>query len=132
MIKTDTLEGLNDNELMEVIEISKGLLKKRDDGRKAKALSDARALRAKAESDARAVLESVGLSLRSLSGKSKRKSGQGHTYKGGCRYQHPSDKTLVWNAKGQKPNWLRGLEASRYSCEYPLISGAPLRPASIS
>ena len=24
--------------------------------------------------------------------------------------------------------WLRGLEASRYSCEYPLISGAPLRP----
>jgi hypothetical protein len=26
-------------------------------------------------------------------------------------YQHPSDKTLVWLAKGQKPNWLRELEA---------------------
>ena len=26
----------------------------------------------------------------------------------------------------------RGLEASRYSCEYPLISGAPLLPDSIS
>lgn len=25
-------------------------------------------------------------------------------------YQHPTDKTLVWNAKGQKPNWLRELE----------------------
>ena len=28
--------------------------------------------------------------------------------------------------------WRRGLDASRYSCVYPLISGAPLLPASIS
>jgi hypothetical protein len=28
--------------------------------------------------------------------------------------------------------WRRGLEASRYSSEYPLISGAPFFPASIS
>jgi hypothetical protein len=26
-------------------------------------------------------------------------------------YQHPAKKELTWNAKGQKPNWLRELEA---------------------
>jgi hypothetical protein len=87
------------------------LLKKRDEERKAKALADVRALRAKAESDARALLESVGLSLKSLSGKSKKKGGQGPLYKGGRLYQHPENKALVWKANGQKPNWLRELEA---------------------
>ena len=31
-------------------------------------------------------------------------------------------------ARSSRICWRRGLEASRYSCEYPLISGAPLRP----
>jgi hypothetical protein len=26
-------------------------------------------------------------------------------------HRHPTDKTLVWRAKGQKPKWLRELEA---------------------
>jgi DNA-binding protein H-NS len=32
-------------------------------------------------------------------------------YRSGCRYQHPADKAMVWTGKGQKPNWLRELEA---------------------
>lgn len=111
MIKPDSLDALNDNELHEVINHSQGLLKKRDEERKAKAIADVRALRAKAENDARALLESVGLSLKSLSGKSKKKGGQAPLYKGGRLYQHPENKALIWKANGQKPNWLRELEA---------------------
>jgi hypothetical protein len=111
MIKIDTLDALNDSELREVINHSQTLLKKRDEERKAKALADARALRAKAESDARAVLESAGLSLKSLAGKGKKKATKAPLYKGGRTYQHPTDKALVWKANGQKPNWLRELEA---------------------
>src|SRR5947207_2122043 len=99
MIKPDTLDALSDEELRTVIAQSQGLLRKRDEERKAKALSDARAL-----------LESVGLSLKNLGGKGKKKGGQA-LYKGGRVYQHPTDKALVWKANGQKPNWLRELEA---------------------
>jgi hypothetical protein len=101
MIKLDSLDALNDNELREIINASQALLKKRDEQRKAKALSDARAL-----------LQSVGLSLKDVGGKAKGKAGQGSLYKAGCSYQHPTDKTLVWKANGQKPNWLRELESS--------------------
>jgi hypothetical protein len=94
------LDGLNDEELRGIIGESQRLLKKRDEERKAKALSDARTL-----------LASVGLSLKSLGGgKGKKKAGEGPLYKGGHLYQHPTNKALVWNAKGQKPNWLRELE----------------------
>ena len=99
MINPATLDALSDEELRNVIAQSQGLLKKRDEERKAKALSDARAL-----------LSSVGLSLKSLSGNAKKKAGKGPSYKGGRLYQHPANKALVWNAKGQKPNWLRELE----------------------
>lgn len=111
MIKLDLLDASNDDELREVISHSETLLKKRDEERKAKALSEARALKVKAESDTWTLLESVGLSLKSLSGKSKRKGGQTPLYKGGRLYQHPENKGLVWKANGQKPNWLRELEA---------------------
>jgi len=104
------LDGLNDEQLRGVITESQRLLKKRDEERKAKALSDARTLQAKAQTEARALLESVGLSLKDMSGKSKKKTGQAPLYKGGRLYQHPTNKALVWNAKGQKPNWLRELE----------------------
>src|SRR5262249_49537969 len=97
-------------ELREIVKHSETLLRKRDEERKAKALADVRALRAKAESDARALLESVGLSLKSVTGKNKRKGGQAPLYKGGRLYQHPDNKALVWKANGQKPNWLRELE----------------------
>jgi len=45
-------------------------------------------------------------------GRAKLKPNKGPSYKGGHTYQHPDDKTLVWLAKGQKPKWLRELEAS--------------------
>jgi hypothetical protein len=103
----ETLERLDDNGLREVIARAQALLKERDDGRKAKAIADARAMRAKTESDARALLASVGLSFKAVTAKSGRHS---RTYKGGHHYRHPSKPELVWNAKGQKPNWLRELE----------------------
>ena len=99
MINPGTLDALSDEELRDVITQSQGLLKKRDEERKAKALSDARAL-----------LASVGLSLKSLNGKARQKAGKAPLYKGGRLYQHPENPALVWNAKGQKPNWLRELE----------------------
>jgi hypothetical protein len=99
MIKPDMLDALSDDELRGVIQQSETLLKKRDEERKAKALNEARAL-----------LQSVGLSLKDVGGKSKKKAGPGPLYKGGRVYQHPTDKTLVWKANGQKPNWLRELE----------------------
>jgi hypothetical protein len=104
------LDALSDDELRAVIHQSETLLKKRDEERKAKALTDARALRAKAENDARALLESAGLSLKSLGGKGRKKAAKAPLYKGGRVYQHPTDKALIWKANGQKPNWLRELE----------------------
>ena len=111
MIRVDSLDALNDNELREIINHSQTLLKQRDEERKAKAIAEVRALRTKTENDARILLESVGLSLKSVNGKSKKKGGQVPLYKGGRLYQHPENKALVWKANGQKPNWLRELEA---------------------
>jgi hypothetical protein len=111
MITADMLGALKDDELHWIINHSQELLKKRDAERKAKALADARALQAKAQNEARALLESVGLNLQNLSGKAKGKTGRKSLYKAGCSYQHPTDKALIWKANGQKPNWLRELEA---------------------
>ena len=36
---------------------------------------------------------------------------KGTNYYSGHTYQHPTDKTLVWGAKGKKSNWLTELEA---------------------
>jgi DNA-binding protein H-NS len=83
-----------------VIERAQGLLKQRDDDRKAKALSDARAL-----------LASVGLSLKDLGVKGKTRTGKGPVYHSGHTYQHPANKSLTWNGKGKKPGWLTALEA---------------------
>jgi hypothetical protein len=100
MISTTMLDELKDDELRVVIEESQGLLKRRDEDRKAKAIENARTL-----------LASVGLSLKDINGKSRGKAGKAPAYKGGHHYQHPANKALIWNAKGQKPNWLRELEA---------------------
>jgi DNA-binding protein H-NS len=93
---TDMLDTLNDDELRAVIAHSQELLKTHDRERKEQALAEARAL-----------LSSVGLSLRAVAGKGARPSA---VYRGGRRYRHPANPELVWNAKGQKPNWLRELE----------------------
>jgi hypothetical protein len=95
-MKPDTLDALNDDELRGVIAKANELLKTRDKERKDHALEQARTL-----------LSSVGLSLKDVAGKSAKRS---VVYCGGHHYQHPSKPDLVWNAKGQKPNWLRELE----------------------
>jgi DNA-binding protein H-NS len=99
-MKLDTLDALQNTELQTVIARCEELLKARDAERKAKALIDARAL-----------LASAGLSMKDLTGKGRGKSAKGAVYKSGSSYQHPANKTLIWSAKGQKPNWLRDLEA---------------------
>jgi hypothetical protein len=90
------LETLNDDDLRAVIARAQELLKLHDRERKEHALAEARTL-----------LSSVGLSLKHVAGKGGRHS---LVYKGGRHYRHPGKPDLVWNAKGQKPNWLRELE----------------------
>jgi len=92
----ETLAALSDEELREVIARSQEMLKTRDRERKEHALAEARTL-----------LSSVGLSLKSVAGKTARRAA---AYRGGRLYRHPAKPELVWNAKGQKPNWLRELE----------------------
>jgi hypothetical protein len=96
MMKTDMLETVNDDELRGVIAHAHELLKSHDRERKEQALEQARTL-----------LSSVGLSLKDVAGKGAKRA---PAYRGGHHYQHPSKPDLVWNAKGQKPNWLRELE----------------------
>lgn len=100
MISIAMLSELQDGELRATIEQAENLLKQRDADRKAHAIEDARA-----------TLAAAGLTLKDLSGNGKKKVGKGPVYHSGRSYQHPGDKTLVWNAKGQKPNWLRELES---------------------
>jgi DNA-binding protein H-NS len=97
----DSLEKLADDELRAVIARAEELLAERDRQRKGKAVEDARA-----------ILAIAGLSLKDVAaGKAKAGIGKGAVYHSGHQYQHPSDKTKVWTAKGQKPGWLRELEA---------------------
>ena len=102
-LKLDSLNDLKDEELQAAIEHAQTLLKQRDESRKAKAIEEARA-----------ILTGAGLSLKDVaSGKSGRNgNGKGPTYHAGHQYQHPSNKMLTWNGKGQKPTWLRDIEAS--------------------
>lgn len=111
MISIAALDELQDAEIRTVIGQCEGILKRRDEQRKAKAIEDARAVQAKALDDARAVLAAAGLTLKSLGGNGKKRAVKSAVYHGGHTYQHPANKMLVWNAKGQKPNWLRELEA---------------------
>jgi len=107
----DSLQTLNDEELQAVIARAGELLKQHDRERKEKALADARS-----------ILAAAGLSLKDVA--AKRKTTKERTppvYRGGHRYQHPTKPDLAWNAKGQKPRWLRDIEASgRKAMEVPL------------
>ena len=96
----DMLDALSDDELRLAIEHAQGLLKQRDEDRKAKAINDARAL-----------LASVGLSLKDVKGKAKARGTKSVAYHSGHQYQHPANKALIWNGKGKKPGWLTALEA---------------------
>ena len=97
-MQLDSLEKLEDAQLKAIISRAEELLKQHDTERKEKALEQARA-----------TLAAVGLSLKDLH-KAKGKPNKPPVYKGGHTYQHPTDKTLVWKARGKKPNWLIDLE----------------------
>ena len=99
-MKLDTLDALGDGDLRAVAARCEELLAQHDKERKDKALEQARA-----------ILSGVGLSLRDVAS-GKKNGNKGPTYHGGRQYQHPTNKALIWNAKGQKPTWLRELEAS--------------------
>jgi DNA-binding protein H-NS len=99
-LKADMLDAFGDVELRAVIARAEELLKQHDTERKDKALAEARAM-----------LAAVGLSLKDLSGKGKKAAKAGQTYHGGHTYQHPTNKALLWQAKGKKPSWLVALEA---------------------
>lgn len=99
MIKVDMLDAYNDDDVREIRALCDKVLKLRDDERKAEAMEQARA-----------TLAAVGLNLKDLV-KAKIKTAKGPQYKAGQAYQHPTNRSLVWRAKGQKPGWLRDLEA---------------------
>src|SRR5882724_11633519 len=109
-MKLDTLDALNDDELRAVTARATELLKSHDDERKAKAIADAKALQAKMLADTKALLAQAGLSLKDMGAK-KPRSGKAPAYHAGRLYRHPGKKELTWNGKGQKPGWLRALEA---------------------
>jgi len=68
----ETLDKMNDAELMQVRTRADELLRKHDAERKAKAVADAKAITEKAQADARALLASVGLSPKAVRPKHKR------------------------------------------------------------
>jgi hypothetical protein len=94
----ETIKGLTDEELQDLIIRAQELLKERDRERKDNAVAEARAL-----------LASVGLSLKDVAAKAVKRTAA-VTYEGGQNYRHPTKAELLWNAKGQKPGWLRDLE----------------------
>ncbi len=95
----DSLEKSGDDELKSVIDRANALLAERDRQRKEKALEQARA-----------ILSGAGLSLKDIASGKPKNGGKGPVYHAGQQYQHPGNKALTWNGKGQKPNWLRELE----------------------
>jgi len=95
------LDGLNDDDLRAVDARCLELLKQHDIERKETAMAQARA-----------TLAAVGLTFKDVAGgKVGSKPAKGPAYHTGHQYQHPTNKALVWKATGQKPNWLRELEA---------------------
>jgi DNA-binding protein H-NS len=96
----DSLERLGDGDLRTVAARCGELLAQHDRERKESALEQAKA-----------TLAAVGLTLKDLNGKTKSRTAKVPAYHGGHTYQHPTNKALIWNAKGQKPRWLRELEA---------------------
>lgn len=68
----ETLDKMNDAELLQVRTRADELLKKHDEQRKAKALADAKAIRKEAEERERALLASVGLPYKATTPKRRR------------------------------------------------------------
>jgi hypothetical protein len=100
MFKLETLDVLKDDELQAISQYCTTLLKAREEQRKKDAIEKARS-----------ALAGVGLTFKDVFSRVRGSAGK-TTYKAGTLYYHPDDKALTWNAKGQKPNWVRTLEAA--------------------
>jgi hypothetical protein len=98
--KPDMIEGFNDDEIRSNQSVGRCRLK-----------TARRCAEAEAIEQARERLAQAGLTSADVA-RVRMKAAEGLSYKGGHTYQHPADKALVWNAKGQKPKWLRELEVS--------------------
>ena len=92
MIKLDTLNELQDDELRTAIEHAQGLLKQRDEDRKAKAMEQARA-----------TLAAVGLSLKDLIGKGKSKTGKARRITAGTPISTRQTKHSCGTGRGRSP-----------------------------
>ena len=94
----ETLETLDDEELQECINRAGNLLSKRQEARRQEAIQKAIE-----------ILNDAGVDPAVLT--ARRKPGtKAPVYRAGYRYQHPHNTELIWNGRGQKPNWLRLLE----------------------
>jgi DNA-binding protein H-NS len=123
MISPAMLDALQDDDLRGTKSLIDEILQKRDKARKAKALEQAKAIDARALEEKRAVLAAAGLPLRALGGNGKKKTSNGPVYHSGRTYQHPTNKALIWNAKGKKPAWLVELEGrGGKATEVPAVS----------
>jgi hypothetical protein len=101
IVNPDLLAKCEDDELLAVKTRCEELLAQHDRQRKDKALEQARA-----------ILAGAGLNLRDVANGKPKNGSKGPVYHGGRQYQHPTNKALIWKATGQKPGWLRELEAS--------------------
>ena len=95
----DSLVELEDDALSSIESRCRELKASHDKQRKEQALEAART-----------ILMKAGLSLKDVA-KPQKNGSKGPTYHAGRQYLHPANKTLTWNGKVQKPNWLRELEA---------------------
>jgi hypothetical protein len=140
-MKLDTLDALNDEELRALTSRANELLRAHDDERKAKAISDAKALKARMLADTKALLAQAGLSLKDMGAK-KPRSGKAPAYHVGRQYRHPANKELTWNRRmtmrrrrrqsgSRRERVLRHCGVCRFNGLYPLkfVSAGITKPA---
>ena len=103
MFKTETLDALKDEELVSISAYAQNLLKTRQEKREEDAFEvAATAMRA----------AGLSVNMKDLRAMAKKSAGSAKPYKAGTFYGHPEIKDKTWNGKGQKPNWIRELEAA--------------------
>jgi DNA-binding protein H-NS len=100
-MNTAVLDKMTDEELSLTIERAQQTLMERDRERKAEAMKQART-----------VLEKVGLSLKDLAAAGKKATAGKHARADGKVFRHPGNPNLEWGGRGNKPQWLRDLEAT--------------------
>jgi DNA-binding protein H-NS len=105
VFKNETLDALTDEQVQSAVSYGQTLLKTRQEKREDDALETAAtAMRAAGLTVNMKALRAMAKKAATVNGSAK--------YKAGTHYQHPDDAGVVWSGKGQKPNWIRDLEAA--------------------